>query len=563
MTEKKRKEVSKDKRQYVITMICTLLAIELIVGSTFLSFYIIARKDAVAIGESSVSEQSERLNNFLLKSLDILDVTGTNVEYMMRNGAQGQEIVRYLACQTEDYAKKVDKDFTGIYGLFHGEFLDGTGWIPEEGYDAKTRPWYKAAVEANGEPVVVSPYLDVKTNRVMISVSRLLEDGESAISLDIAMDGMQEFAESINLKGSGYGFIVDVSGLVVAHADESEKGKNYLTDDSFQGTQTKEIIEKVIEGKGKTISVRIEGKDSRVFSKVVQDNWYVVMIVNVHDLFKEVEINLISCIIISSVLYVLVVHFVRASHKNKLKAMQYADELEQYQETLEERVEKQTKEIKEQTKRMVEIQESAVEGMATLIEGRDGNTGEHVRNTKRYVEMILRYMYANKMHQETITRSFVKKASLAATLHDVGKIKISDVILNKPGKFTPEEYAVMKLHATYGGDIVKEILGESADEELVRIAADVARYHHEKWDGTGYPEGLAGEEIPLCARIMAVADVFDALISKRVYKDAMSLDEAMRILEKDAGSHFDPEIVEVFLKLRPKVEAHYMMINNE
>lgn len=153
MTEKKEKAVSKDKRQYVITMICTLLAIELIVGSTFLSFYIIARKDAVAIGESSVSEQSERLNNFLLKSLDILDVTGTNVEYMMRNGACGQEIVQYLACQTEDYAQKVDKDFTGIYGLFHGEFLDGT-----DSYAANITPYAvdKCSLDTDVSPIIVS-----------------------------------------------------------------------------------------------------------------------------------------------------------------------------------------------------------------------------------------------------------------------------------------------------------------------------------------------------------------------------------------------------------------------
>ena len=145
---------------------------------------------------------------------------------------------------------------------------------------------------------------------------------------------------------------------------------------------------------------------------------------------------------------------------------------------------------------------------------------------------------------------------ISAMLHDVGKIKISDVILNKPGRFTPEEYEIMKKHAPYGGEIVKDILGKNADEELLQITSSVARYHHEKWDGSGYPEGLKGEEIPLCARIMAVADVFDALVSKRVYKDAMMMDKAFQILERDAGRHFDPEIVEVFVKLREEVEKY-------
>ena len=122
------------------------------------------------------------------------------------------------------------------------------------------------------------------------------------------------------------------------------------------------------------------------------------------------------------------------------------------------------------------------------------------------------------------------------------------MILNKPGRFTPEEYEIMKEHAAFGGEIIKDIFGKNADPMLVEVAGDVARYHHEKWDGTGYPEGLKKEEIPLSARIMAVADVFDALVSKRVYKDAMAVEQAVAILEKDAGTHFDPEIVDIFFE---------------
>ena len=133
---------------------------------------------------------------------------------------------------------------------------------------------------------------------------------------------------------------------------------------------------------------------------------------------------------------------------------------------------------------------------------------------------------------------------------------ISDTILNKPGKFTPEEFEIMKNHSLYGSDIVENILGENTDEHLVRISSDIAHFHHEKWDGSGYPEGLRGEEIPLCARIMAVADVFDALISRRVYKKEIPVEQAVTVLEEEAGSHFDPQIVDVFLRLREKIETY-------
>ncbi len=546
----------KGKRQYVITLISIITAIMIIVDFTFLSFYFLARSDAVALGESSLAEQSERLNNFLLKGLDVMEVTGSTVEHMIQEGRSLEEIQNYLIGQSEDYAVKVDKNFTGIYGYFKGQYLDGVGWVPEADYDPTTRPWYKAAMEGNGEPVVVSPYVDAQTGKVMISVSMLLEDKESVISLDMVMDEMQEFAESINLNGNGYGFILDDKGLIVAHYEAEEVGKNYLTDDNMQDTDMQKIAAKIIGGNGKTIEIRINGHDSRVFYKQVHEDLYVVMIVDVHDLFKKVEMNIVVNLILSTFIFGVVIFFIRSSHKNRTKAIAYAEELKEYQTTLEERVEAQTLEIQGQADKMLEIQENAVEGMASLIESRDGNTGEHVRSTKKYVSMILKYMYENKMHEDIITKKYVKYVKKAATLHDVGKIKISDVILNKPGKFTLEEYEIMKKHAPYGGEIVKDILGKNADEELLQIARNVARYHHEKWDGSGYPEGLKGEEIPLCARIMAVADVFDALVSKRVYKDAMMMDKAFQILARDAGRHFDPEIVEVFIKIREDVERY-------
>lgn len=223
-------------------------------------------------------------------------------------------------------------------------------------------------------------------------------------------------------------------------------------------------------------------------------------------------------------------------------------QLEMLKKELENKVSVQTEEIRDQAEKMEAFQWEVIESMASLIESRDGNTGNHVKNVSKYVSIIAEEMLHMHLYSNVVTQKYVDMITKVAPLHDVGKIKISDIILNKPGKFTPEEYAIMKNHAAYGGMIVEDILGKNADPQMIQIAKDVAYYHHEKWNGSGYPEGKAGDDIPLAARIMAVADVFDALVSKRVYKEAFEIEKAFAIIEEEAGKHFDAEIVRVFLK---------------
>lgn len=209
-----------------------------------------------------------------------------------------------------------------------------------------------------------------------------------------------------------------------------------------------------------------------------------------------------------------------------------------------------------QARRTEKMQQQTIEGMATLIEGRDGSTGAHVRNTGVYARMIAEEMYRRHMYPRELTSEFVEMIGIMAPLHDVGKIEISDTILNKPGKFTPEEYEIMKTHAALGGQIIGRIMHDSLEPDMLQMAMDIATHHHERWDGTGYPDGLKGREIPLCARIMAAADVFDALSSKRVYKPEMDIDEVFREMVKNEDKQFQKEIVEVVLSLRPQLEAY-------
>lgn len=213
--------------------------------------------------------------------------------------------------------------------------------------------------------------------------------------------------------------------------------------------------------------------------------------------------------------------------------------------------------LEERTRHIKHIQRMMVMGMAAMVESRDMSTGGHIKRTSMVVEI-----FAARLAQENLnlSKSFLEMVIRAAPMHDLGKIAVDDMILRKQARFTPAEYTAMKVHSAEGARIVKQILEGVEEEEFVKIAENVAHYHHEKWDGSGYPEGLSGEEIPLEARIMALADVFDALVSARCYKEAFPYDEAFEIIENSFGTHFDPQLGKVFLKCRPQLEELYRNI---
>ena len=221
-----------------------------------------------------------------------------------------------------------------------------------------------------------------------------------------------------------------------------------------------------------------------------------------------------------------------------------------------------TKLIEEKTEQVIIMQESIIKGMATMVESRDNSTGGHILRTSDCIKIFAEELLK---HPEirACTPAFCRDVITAAPMHDLGKISVDDSILKKPGKYTEEEYWKMKNHAAEGAVIVEKVLDEIDDVEFKRIAINVAHYHHEKWDGSGYPEHLKGTEIPLEARIMALADVFDALVSKRCYKEAKSFDEAFEIIQNDLGRHFDPEIGKIFIQCRPQLEAYYSSSVNE
>ena len=213
-------------------------------------------------------------------------------------------------------------------------------------------------------------------------------------------------------------------------------------------------------------------------------------------------------------------------------------------------------EVTKSLQKMKSLQESTILGMASMIESRDNSTGGHINRTSSCVSLFVDTLQTMPDYSDR-SENYWYAVKQAAVLHDLGKIAVDDYILRKEAGLTDEEYSKMKSHAEVGAVIVEKVLKEVDDKEFVSVAVNVAHYHHEKYNGKGYPDGLKGQNIPLEARIMALADVFDALASERAYKKPMPYDQCFKLIEEEAGTHFDPKLVDVFLKLRPQIIELY------
>lgn len=203
-------------------------------------------------------------------------------------------------------------------------------------------------------------------------------------------------------------------------------------------------------------------------------------------------------------------------------------------------------------KKRNDLQSMVIEKLSSVIESRDENTGEHVVRTKNYVDILIRGMQKDAAFRDQLSDELIEEIENAAPLHDIGKIAIPDAILLKPGRLTREEFEAVKLHTTKGGAMIRTLFSQMEDALFLRVAEEITVYHHEWWDGTGYPKGLKGNDIPLPARIMAVADVYDALVSDRVYKKAVPKEEALAIIYSEAGTHFDPDIIRILRSIEDR-----------
>ena len=251
-------------------------------------------------------------------------------------------------------------------------------------------------------------------------------------------------------------------------------------------------------------------------------------------IIRTINVSLFAIVILTLItLFSLFILFVENTHISEIK--------------------EQARKIQNQNEKVIAMQNNTIIGMANLVENRDVDTGEHIKRTSFYVQILAEEARKTVEYKDVLTDHYIELLIKAAPMHDIGKIVVPDAILKKPGKLTLDEFLQIQRHTVEGARIVHEVLDDNSAPDYIQMAVDIALCHHEKWNGSGYPQQLANFDIPVCARIMAIADVFDALVSIRCYKDSMSCDEAFKIIEEASGKHFDPVLVECFLRLRPQI----------
>lgn len=498
----------KETISYTATLLFTLTALAFMVIYNFSSFYSNAVSNMDEMGRSSLAKEKEYLEGYLTKGLDVLQVTAITIEYMMQDGATSEELEAFLAEESKRYMADIDENFTGIYGLFNGDYVDGIGWIPDSDYIPREREWYIAAKEAGGRPTIVSPYLDAQTNTIMISVSQMLYDNDSVISFDIVLNQVQAITRDINMDGMGYGFIIDREGLVVAHSDELERGKNYENNEGMN-----KLLDKIYKGNSKIFHTDIDGEDCTAFVDTVMDDWYVTMIISNTKLYEDIRKILVHNIIICIIVFVIIASFCTAAFRKNHLHMR--------------KVEESQRELEKMNYKMVTT-------IAKTIDARDRYTNGHSQRVAKYSLELAKRMGKTEAEQ--------KEIYYAALLHDVGKIHVPDAIINKPSRLSKEEFDYIKLHPISGYYILKNI------DEMALIAQG-SKWHHERYGGGGYPNGLIGENIPEVARIIGVADAYDAMTSNRIYRKIMPQEEARAEIEKGKGTQFDPEIADIMLQM--------------
>lgn len=495
-------------KQYLLTIILVFLLLFIMLVYIFSSFYRTSVSNIRELGVKNIKSEAAMIETYMTKSMDVLWATADTVNYLMEEGASSEEILGYLTKEAEHAAKQVDENFTGIYGYIDGQYLDGIGWVPPADYEPTERVWYTKAKEAGGQIALVPPYLDAQTGTVMFSVSQLLSDGESVVSIDVTLNEVQAITENMTLNEIGYGFVMDGTGLVIAHVDEAEKGKDYPTNEKQEY-----LLSKVFEGEQEYFDMDIDGEACTVFSEQVMEDWYVVMVVQNTLLFSELTMQMCIGIIVSALVFLCIALFLVISAKN----------IREFQ-----RKERESRE------RLDELNTNIIRALAYTIDAKDRYTSGHSQRVADYALAIAKRMGKSEEEQKIIY--------YAGLLHDIGKIRVPEELINKPGGLTEDEFNQIRVHPVSGYHILKDI------HEDIRIAYG-AKYHHERYDGKGYPNALEGENIPEIARIIGVADSYDAMASNRRYRDALPQEVIRSEFEKGRGTQFDKEIADIMIQM--------------
>ena len=498
----------RNEKLYIITIIGSILILVGMMLYNYFSHYFSISSKMQNMGMGMITETKQIIENYLTKNLHAVQTTAITLEYMIENQMSPETIEDFLIYESDKYTREIDENFTGIYGFLNGEYIHGAGWIPDEDYNPTERDWYRSAKEASGEVTLVSPYIDKITGNLILSISKMFPDQNSVISIDITLNEIQHIIATNPMNDLGNTFLVDKSGLIISHCDQRENGKNYLSDG-----QMSSIIQTVFSAPTSYFSRELYGNDCQILSKQITDDWYLVMVLDKKLFFHDVHKSLTNNILLFSVLSSLIIFFYIYTFKMLKKSMETE---------------------RNSNKKIEQTNSNLIRALVRTIDAKDRYTNGHSIRVADYAVRIAKQLGKSKEEQQIIYYS--------GLLHDVGKIRVPEDIINKPGKLTPEEFEHIKLHPVTGYQIIKDIY----DDKMLALGV---KYHHERYDGKGYPNGLSGENIPEIARIIGVADTYDAMASNRSYRKALPQEKVREEIVNGKGTQFDPQIADIMLQM--------------
>ena len=297
----KKTDYVRKKHGMLIPLILAFVFVVVMVFYTSKLMYDVAVSNSRAVIEDRLLNVSSLIENHLNTAENVLHVTADSVHHMMISGSTPARIHEFLVQETNNVSEQFDENYTGIYGYIMSKYMDGLNWEPPADYDPQTRDWYVLAQEADGKIVFVPPYVDAQTGNLIISVSRMLPDRQNIISLDVQLQGIQSMVRDLTLNGKGYGFVVDATGLIIAHADESKKGTDIRT--SEDGT---EYLAAIMNAGSGDFTYTVDGKPSTVFVNSVMNNWYVVMVVSDDEMYGDVRSQILVNAIIFTAIFAVI-----------------------------------------------------------------------------------------------------------------------------------------------------------------------------------------------------------------------------------------------------------------
>lgn len=501
-------DIKRSRLNFFFTIVLTLT---LMAFAVFYNNFILYRASILSVYENAEKEietTSTELENYLTVASTTLRVAADSVGLMVDNADSIEEIRQFIVDQTTIQSAQFDENFTGIYAYIDGEYLDGLNWIPPEDYVATERDWYKAVSAGNGDIVIVSPYVDAQTGSVVITIGKAIARSrdpkdagkQNVVCLDVIVNHVQDVTEAVEIAGKGYGIVVNSDGFIVAHREKDYNGQN------FCDIYSPELLQNIRDTKKGRLTTTVQDEDCTLFISPVMDQWYALIVIPNAALFEETYSQLAVSIMVSLIIFCFISFFYYMGYKNE---QIYGRKLE-------------------------EMNIQVVTALATAIDAKDKYTNGHSLRVAEYSRMIAARAGFSKARQDEIY--------MMGLLHDVGKIGVPDYVINKTSDLSEEEFTLIKKHPVIGNEILQSI------KERPHLAIG-AHWHHEHFDGNGYPDGIAGEAIPEEARIIAVADAYDAMTSRRSYRDIIPQTTVREEIRKGMGTQFDPYFAELFLQI--------------